>query len=132
LTVERVGDNVVARTELDRTQRLLLVGHIDTVPANGNEHPRVEGDRLHGLGAADMKGGLAVLLAAAAAVEEPAIDVSYVFYAREEIAASESGLLELFEQRPDLVTGDAALIGEPTDGAIEAGCQGTMRLHLDL
>jgi succinyl-diaminopimelate desuccinylase len=132
LGVERVGDNVVARTELDRPLRLLLVGHTDTVPANANEVPRIDGDRLWGLGATDMKGGLAVMVAAARRIEQPTVDVTYVFYAREEVAAAESGLLELYDRRPDLLTGDAALIGEPTDGAIEAGCQGTMRLRLVL
>jgi len=130
LEVERVGDNVIARTELGRSSRLLLVGHTDTVPPNGNDRARIDGDRLYGVGATDMKGGLAVMVDAAETVDDPAVDVTYVFYAREEIAAAESGLLELFDRRPDLVSGDAALIGEPTSGAIEAGCQGTMRVKI--
>lgn len=130
LDVERVGDNVVARTDLDRGRRLLLVGHTDTVPPSGNEVAEIEGDRLWGVGASDMKGGIAVMVGAAASVEHPAIDVSYVFYAREEIADAENGLLELFETRPDLLVGDAAVIGEPTDAALEAGCQGTMRMRV--
>jgi succinyl-diaminopimelate desuccinylase len=132
LEVTRVGDNVVARTDLGRPWRLLLGGHTDTVPADGNAVARVEGDRLHGLGSADMKGGLAVMLALAAEVSEPAVDCTYVFYAREEVRAVESGLGELFELRPDLLVADAALLGEPTGGALEAGCQGTMRLLVTL
>ncbi|MBA2279915.1 MAG: succinyl-diaminopimelate desuccinylase, partial [Acidimicrobiia bacterium] len=132
LVVDRLGDNVVARTELDRPLRLLVVGHLDTVPADGNERARIEADVLWGLGAADMKGGLAVALDLAETCPEPAVDVSYVFYAREEIAAAESGLAELFELRPDLLEGDVALLGEPTGGVLEAGCQGTMRLRVVL
>lgn len=132
LDVERVGDNLVARTQLGRPHRLLLVGHTDTVPPNGNERARVDGDVLWGLGAADMKGGLAVLLDLAASIDEPAVDVSYVFYAREEVAAEHSGLGELAAARPDLLAGDAAILGEPTGGAVEAGCQGTMRLEVTL
>jgi succinyl-diaminopimelate desuccinylase len=79
-----------------------------------------------------MKSGLAVMVAAARAIEAPAVDVTYVFYAREEIEASASGLAELFEARPDLLVGDAALLGEPTNAAIEAGCQGTLRLRVEL
>jgi len=132
LDVTRVGDNLVARTELGHSRRLVLAGHTDTVPANGNERSRIVDDTLHGLGASDMKGGLAVMLHAARTIADPAVDVTYVFYAREEIAAAESGLGELFERRPDLLVGDVALLGEPTDGTIEAGCQGTMRLRLRL
>jgi succinyl-diaminopimelate desuccinylase len=135
LRVDRVGDNVVARTELGRDHRLLLVGHTDTVPGSGRDGEdlaRIEGDRVWGLGATDMKGGLAVMLAAARTVRAPAVDVSYVFYAREEIAASESGLLELYAHRPELLAGDAALIGEPTEGAVEAGCQGSLRVEVVL
>lgn len=132
LRVDRVGDNLVARTESGRPQRVLLVGHTDTVPANGNATARIEGNRLHGLGSADMKGGLAILLALARSVPATAVDVSYVFYAREEIAAVESGLGELFATRPDLLAGDVALIGEPTAGSVEAGCQGTLRAEVTL
>ena len=128
----RVGDNLVARTAQGRPLRLVRAGHTDTVPANGNAAPRREGTTLWGLGTADMKGGLAVMVELALAVPEPAVDVTYVFYAREEIAAKESGLEELFVERPDLLEGDVAILGEPTDGEVEAGCQGTLRLEVTL
>jgi succinyl-diaminopimelate desuccinylase len=128
----RVGDNLVARTNLGRPLRLVIAGHTDTVPANGNATPRRDGATLWGLGTADMKGGLAVMVELALAAAEPAVDVTYVFYAREEIAASESGLEELFTERPDLLEGDVAILGEPTDGELEAGCQGTLRLEVTL
>ena len=132
LELTRVGDNLVARTDLGRDQRLILAGHTDTVPANGNQRSRLDGDRLSGLGAADMKGGLAVMLELASTVAQPAVDLTFVFYAREEIAAAESGLGELLRDRPDLLTGDAALVGEPTSATLEAGCQGTMRIRVTL
>lgn len=132
LEVTRVGDNVVARTELGLARRVVLAGHLDTVPANGNEVARVEGDRLWGVGAADMKGGVAVMLELARTLRHPAVDVTWVFYAREEVAAANSGLGELFEVRPDLLVGDVALLGEPTSAALEAGCQGTLRLRVAL
>jgi succinyl-diaminopimelate desuccinylase len=132
LEVDRVGDNVVARTNLGRETRLILAGHTDTVPPNGNATSTLEGDRLHGVGSADMKSGLAVMLELARTVENPALDVSFVFYAREEIASEHSGLRELEAARPDLLEGDVALLGEPTGGAVEAGCQGTMRLRIVL
>jgi succinyl-diaminopimelate desuccinylase len=132
LELTRVGDNLVARTQLGRDQRLVLAGHTDTVPANHNEGARRDGDRLSGLGAADMKGGLAVMVALARAVADPAIDVTFVFYAREEVAADRSGLVELIGARPDLLAGDAALLGEPTSAGLEAGCQGTLRMRVTL
>lgn len=132
LDVERVDDNVVARTDLGRPLRLVVAGHLDTVPPNGNERPRIDGDVLWGLGSADMKGGLAVMLELAAGVPAPAVDVSWVFYAGEEVAAVHNGLAHLFERRPDLVAGDAALLGEPTGGVLELGCQGTMRVQVTL
>ncbi len=132
LQVDRIGDNVVARTDLGRARRVVLGGHSDTVPANGNRGARVEGDRLYGLGACDMKGGLAVMVDLAESITTPSVDATYVIYAREEVALEHNGLRELFEQRPDLLIGDFAILGEPTGGAIEAGCQGTMRLRLDL
>ena len=132
LSVDRVGDNVVARTQLARPRRIVLAGHTDTVPANNNAGARIDGDVLWGLGASDMKGGLAVMLALARALEAPAADVSYVFYAREEVDAADNGLRELAAARPDLLEADVALLGEPTAGVVEAGCQGTMRLRVTL
>lgn len=132
LVVERVGLNLVARTELGRHTRVLLAGHTDTVPANGNAVPRIDGDVLWGLGATDMKAGLAVMLELARRLREPALDVTYVFYAGEEVAAVHNGLSHLFRDRPDLLVADVALLGEPTDALIEAGCQGTMRFEIEL
>jgi succinyl-diaminopimelate desuccinylase len=132
LSVTRVGDNLVARTELGRPFRIILAGHTDTVPAADNTTARIEGDILWGLGAADMKAGLAVMLELARTIPTPAVDVTYVFYAREEIDSAFSGLGELFAERPDLLVGDAAILGEPTAAALEAGCQGTMRLEVEL
>lgn len=132
LVLDRVGDNLVARTQLGRSQRLVLAGHTDTVAANGNGVARLAGDTLWGVGSTDMKSGLAVMLELARTVEAPAVDVTYVFYAAEEVASEHSGLGRLFRDRPDLVEGDVALLGEPTGGAIEAGCQGTLRLDVTL
>jgi succinyl-diaminopimelate desuccinylase len=132
LEVTRVGDNLVARTDLGRSQRLILAGHTDTVPVNGNAEPRIEGDNLWGVGSADMKGGLAVFLDVARTVPNPSVDLTFVFYAREEVAQEHNGLNELRDKRPDLLEGDCAILGEPTGGAIEAGCQGAMRFQLTL
>ncbi len=130
LRVERVGANLVARTDLARATRVVLAGHTDTVPANGNAGARIEGDVLWGLGSADMKGGLAVMLALAEDVPEPAVDVTYVFYAGEEVASEHNGLGHLLRDRPDLLQGDLAILGEPTGGEVEAGCQGTLRMEV--
>ncbi|HEX9970397.1 MAG TPA: succinyl-diaminopimelate desuccinylase [Acidimicrobiales bacterium] len=132
LSVDRVGDNVVARTSLGRPRRLLLAGHLDTVPANGNERAHIEGDVLWGLGSADMKGGLAVFLELATTLAEPAVDVTYVFYVCEEVAQQYNGLLHLGAARPDLLVADAAVLGEPTGAVVEAGCQGALRLDVTL
>lgn len=130
LEVERVGSNVVARTSAGRDRRVVLAGHLDTVPANGNQVPKVEGDVLYGLGAADMKGGLAVLLRLAEEVASAArFDVTFVFYESEEIADQYNGLRHLFEARPELVAGEFAVLLEPTDNWLEAGCQGSIRLE---
>lgn len=132
LEVERLGDNVVARTNGGRSQRLVLAGHLDTVPPNLNDVAKVDGDTLWGVGASDMKGGLAVMLDLAATTPEPGVDVTWCFYAREEIGRADSGLLELWNERPDLLAGDAAILGEPTGALVEAGCQGTMRMKVSL
>ena len=129
LAVHRVGDSVVARSELDREHRIVIAGHLDTVPANANHRARIEGDRLYGLGACDMKGGLAAQLATALVAESPAVDVTFVFYPCEEVADEHNGRKHLFETSPHLVEGDVALLGEPTSAGIEAGCQGTLRVE---
>lgn len=132
LSVDRVGDNIVARTDLGRSSRLVLGGHLDTVPASAPDGTglRVDGDWLWGTGSADMKGGLAVFMTLARQLREPAMDVSYVFYAREEVAFQHNGLREIFELRPDLLAGDVAILGEPTGGVVEAGCQGILRMKV--
>lgn len=129
LGIERLGNNVVARTQRDTGTRVLLGGHLDTVPVNNNATPRRAGDTLHGLGTADMKGGLAVLLELAESLPDGP-DVTFVFYDGEEIADEHNGLRRLFAERPDLVTADLAIMLEPTAGAIEAGCQGTIHARL--
>ncbi|HEX3621798.1 MAG TPA: succinyl-diaminopimelate desuccinylase [Acidimicrobiales bacterium] len=130
LSLTRVGENLVARTSLGRERRLVLAGHTDTVPANGNERARVEGDVLWGLGSCDMKGGVAVLAELARTVSEPAVDATFVFYECEEIDARFNGVERLFRDRPDLLAGDAALLAEPTSARVEAGCQGTLRVEV--
>jgi succinyl-diaminopimelate desuccinylase len=132
LDVDRIGDNLVARTDLGRDRRVVLGGHTDTVPPDDNNAAHIEGDRLYGVGSTDMKGGIATLLELARRVSEPAVDVTYVLYAREEVARVHSGLLEIERARPGLLDGDVALLGEPTMGALEAGCQGTMRMRVSL
>lgn len=132
LEVTRVGDNLVARTDLGRTHRVLIGGHSDTVPANDNESPTFTNGRVAGLGATDMKGGLAVMMALAESVAEPAVDVTWLIYAREEVAVEHNGLRELFAERPDLCEADVAILCEPTSALLEAGCQGTLRMQLTL
>ena len=127
-----VGENVVARTDRGRTQRLVLAGHLDTVPPNDNAQARLEGDTLWGVGSSDMKGGLAVMLDLATTVAEPEVDVTWCFYACEEVGRAESGLLQLWNERPDLLAGDAAILGEPTCALVEAGCQGTLQVRITL
>jgi succinyl-diaminopimelate desuccinylase len=128
LTIDVVGANVVARTSRGRDRRVVLGGHLDTVPANGNAGARVDGDVLHGLGSADMKGGLAVLLALAEALHaDPARaqhDVTLAFYECEEVADRHNGLRRIFTEQEALLAADFAVLLEPTAGAVEAGCQG--------
>lgn len=130
LTVLRVGNTLVARTDLGRRERVLIGGHLDTVPAHGNLPHRLEGDVLYGLGACDMKGGVAVALTLAASVAEPTRDVTYVFYECEEVDADLNGLNTLATQHPELLQADLAILMEPSQAGIEAGCQGTIRAEV--
>ena len=132
LRVDRVGNSVVARTDLGRAHRLVLAGHTDTVPANGNERARLDGDTLWGLGSADMKSGVTILLELALSLPAPALDVTYVFYECEEVESRYNGLVKLLAERPELLAGDAAVLAEPTGAHIEAGCQGTLHLRVTL
>ncbi|CAJ1495235.1 succinyl-diaminopimelate desuccinylase [[Mycobacterium] kokjensenii] len=128
----RDGDAVLARTRLGRPTRVLLAGHLDTVPVAGNLPSRrttdAEGDVLHGCGTVDMKSGVAVFLHLAATVVAPAHDLTCVFYDCEEIEAAANGLGRIERNLPDWLTADLAILGEPSGGYIEAGCQGTLRV----
>lgn len=130
LTVSRHGNTIVARTMLGRWERVLVGGHLDTVPEHGNLPHRIEGGLLYGLGACDMKGGVAVALSLAATVPDPVRDVTYVFYECEEVDASLNGLQALADRHPDLLEADLAILMEPSDAGIEAGCQGTLRVEV--
>lgn len=130
LSVVRDGNTIVARTELGRDERVVIAGHLDTVPLNGNLPSRLEDDVLWGLGSCDMKGGVAVALTLAATITEPVRDVTYVFYDAEEIAAIHNGLGRVAREQPELLAADFAILMEPSNAGVEAGCQGTMRVEL--
>ena len=130
LEVVRSGNTVLARTNLGRAQRVVLAGHLDTVPINDNLPARLEDGILHGCGSVDMKGGDAVLLHLAATVTEPAHDLTFIFYDCEEIDARHNGLGRIEREAPEWLAGDLAIVCEPSNGVIEAGCQGTMRVEL--
>ena len=132
LRVDRDGDAVVARTDLGRDRRVLLGGHLDTVPIADNLPSRRNGDRLYGCGTSDMKSSLAVMLRLAAALAAPRHDLSYVFYDNEEVEAERNGLRRLAERHRDWLDADLAILMEPTGGNVEAGCQGTLRADVRL
>jgi succinyl-diaminopimelate desuccinylase len=130
LSVLRRGNTVVARTDLGRGDRVVLAGHLDTVPLSDNLPSRNDGTLLHGLGSCDMKSGDAVILRLAANVPEPVRDVTYVLYEGEEIESEFNGLGLLSASDPDLLKADFAILMEPSDAVVEAGCQGTMRVEV--
>jgi succinyl-diaminopimelate desuccinylase len=115
---------------LGRPERVILAGHVDTVPVAGNLPSRAEGSRLYGCGTSDMKSGVAVQLRLAATLIAPGRDVTYVFYDCEEVAADRNGLLRLSRHSPELLAGDFAVLMEPSSGEIEGGCQGTLRAEV--
>jgi succinyl-diaminopimelate desuccinylase len=127
LSLDRDGNAIVARTSFGRAERVVLAGHIDTVPVAGNLPSRRDGGLLYGCGSCDMKSGVAVQLRLAAQVTAPARDVTYVLYDCEEVEAERNGLLRLSRNRPDLLAGDFAVLLEPTGAVVEGGCQGTLR-----
>ena len=138
LEVLRDGDAIVARTHLGRAQRVIIAGHIDTVPVNNNlpsrleagEYGEAESGTLWGRGTVDMKGGCAVMLALAVELAAPAYDVTWVWYDHEEVEASLNGLGRLARARPELLVADFAILGEPSNAGIEGGCNGTLRFEL--
>ncbi len=132
LTVWRDGDAVVARTDLGRSERVLLAGHLDTVPLADppNLPTRRHGGELVGRGTVDMKGGVAVMLRLAATVTQPSRDVTFVFYDGEEVDADRNGLGRLGGKHPGLLDADFAVLLEPTAGAVEGGCKGTLRAEV--
>ena len=130
LSVHRDGDAIIARTTLGRPQRVIVAGHIDTVPIAANLPSHREGNLLYGCGSCDMKSGVAVALRLAARLTQPSHDVTWVFYDCEEVEAERNGLLRLSRNCPQLLAGDLAVLMEPTDGVIEGGCQGTMRAEV--
>lgn len=131
LEVERLGDTIVARTQLGRAQRVAIAGHIDTVPINANLPTRdIEemGETvIWGRGTVDMKAGVAVQLKLAAELAEPAVDLTWIWYDHEEVEASRNGLGRVERERPELLVADFAVLGEPTAGEVEGGCNGTLR-----
>jgi len=130
LEVSRHGNTVVARTSLGLPERVVIAGHLDTVPLNDNLPAVRDGDVLRGLGTCDMKGGVAVMLRLAATVPAPNRDLTFLFYEAEEIESEFNGLHLLSQSDPDLLQADFAILMEPSDAVIEAGCQGTLRVDV--
>jgi succinyl-diaminopimelate desuccinylase len=126
----RHQNSLVARTSLRRPERVVIAGHVDTVPVNENLPPRNDGTALHGLGTCDMKGGVAVALTLAATVDQPNRDVTYVFYECEEVEAERNGITLISATRPDVLAGDFAVVMEPSNAVIEAGCQGSITVEV--
>ena len=148
LTLERFGNSIVARTQFNKSERILLAGHIDTVPSSGNDVPQLvqrgqtppetdtsgvaSEDRLYGLGSCDMKGGLAVGLKLAASLKSSNRDLTFMFYESEEVESIHNGLYKISQQKPELFKADFAVLLEPSNAQIEAGCQGTLRFNIIL
>lgn len=138
LHLTRDGDTLIARTELGRARRVVIAGHLDTVPINDNlpVHDAVDpatGEAvIVGRGTVDMKAGVAVQLALALELADPAVDLTWVWYDHEEVASELNGLGRALRNAPELFAADFAILGEPTGGAIEGGCNGTLRARVTL
>ena len=130
LDVSRHGNTVVARTDLGRAERVVIAGHLDTVPINSNLPSRLVDGILHGLGTCDMKAGDAVILKLAADLTAPNRDLTLILYDCEEIESHHNGLFKLTVSDPDLMRADFAILMEPSDAVVEAGCQGTLQFEV--
>ena len=130
LALYRDGNAIVARTDFGRSERVVLAGHIDTVPIAGNLPSRREDGMLYGCGSCDMKSGVAVQLRLAAQLTSAVRDITYVFYDCEEVEAARNGLLRLSRNRPELLAADFAVLMEPTGAVVEGGCQGTLQAQI--
>lgn len=134
LSVRRLGNVVIVRTELGLPQRVVLAGHLDTVPIAGNLPSRLADGRLHGCGTSDMKSGVAlqlrVLELVGTAALAPAVDLTWLFYDCEEVQSDRNGLNRIAAEHPELLQADLAILLEPTDGTVEGGCQGSMRAQV--
>lgn len=130
LNVTRIGNSVIATNHADRGDRVIIAGHLDTVPANGNLPHRVDAGRIYGLGASDMKGGVAIALQLAATVTEPVRDITFIFYESEEVSSVFNGLEKISTVAPEFLEADFAVLMEPSNANIEAGCQGTIRASI--
>jgi len=126
----RHGNTVAARTHLGRDQRVIVAGHLDTVPWGQAGGARISDGVLHGRGSVDMKAALASQLIHAVQLSAPRVDVTWVFYDQEEVDASRNGLGHFSVAHPDWMVADAAVLGEPSNGGVEGGCNGTMRATL--
>ena len=122
LDVLDLGDACVLARPAGRRPRTLLAGHLDTVPAQDNRPGRRDADRVHGLGASDMKGGLAVMVELALAGAE----VGVLFFPREELPFADTALTPLLEREPAELDVDVCFVMEPTDCAVHAGCLGNI------
>jgi succinyl-diaminopimelate desuccinylase len=131
LKIYRTGNNLVARTERGAPERIVFAGHIDTVPLPADDYPAQGPDCVTGLGAVDMKGGIAVMLLLAEDSADSVADATFVFYDKEEIGSHNSGLGPLFAEHYELVAGDFAVVLEPTDCVLEAGCQGNLVMEFE-
>lgn len=130
LEVDRFGNTIVARTHQGHDERVVIAGHLDTVPLNDNLPARNDGEKLHGLGSCDMKGGCAVALRLAATMPDTNRDITFLFYECEEVEAERNGLSLLAVSHPELLEADFAILMEPSAAVVEAGCQGTMRVEV--
>jgi succinyl-diaminopimelate desuccinylase len=130
LEVKRFGNTVVARTHHGHPERVVIAGHLDTVPVNGNLPARRDEEHLHGLGTCDMKGGVAVALRIASTMPVTNRDITFLFYECEEVEEHRNGLKLLGDSHPELLEADFAILMEPSDAGVEAGCQGTMRVDV--